>query len=131
MPVAGVHGRAASRSQGASQENRWGVFLETTVGAKLSVSLLDPRAAAALIPLDVDCHAIIFKKALSTPEENFFPVKSLGSSAPKGPEGDQVGFPLLLVSLLVNHASSQGRAFPPTKARSPQTLRAIPVPPLP
>lgn len=92
MPVAGVHGRAASRSQGASQENRWGVFLETTVGAKLSVSLLDPRAAAALIPLDVDCHAIIFKKALSTPEENFFPVKSLGSSAVAGWRGTRLGF---------------------------------------
>jgi len=71
MPVAEVHGRVASQSRGASQENRWGVFLETTVGAKLSVSLLDPRAGA-LIPLDVGCHAIIFEKALSTTEETSF-----------------------------------------------------------
>lgn len=60
------------KSRGASRENRWGVFLETTVGAKLSVSLLDPRAGGALIPLDVGCLAIIFEKALSTPEETSF-----------------------------------------------------------
>lgn len=69
MPVAEAQGRAACPSRDTSPENLGCVFLET---AKLLVSLLDPRAGGALIPLDVGCRAVIFEKIPSTPEETSF-----------------------------------------------------------
>lgn len=80
-PPGFVPGRCQVQRVVAQQLVKVGAQPEKTGGVCFRKRLLElssrclcwtPELGGALIPLDVGCHAIIFEKALSTPEETSF-----------------------------------------------------------